>query len=190
MSHFRSRRHANERCIIYIYIYIRGRKEEAVIRNRIISKDTRKRSLIKYVCASLPLFLRASFFFFRERRRRRRRRRRRHHRLLLNYFGCQPDSYLQTGGMFAHIMTTDSRCQAGYAFQFVSGNNNNYSSRKSSLPYSMNLFFFPLPLSSSCIFFPQNPWPRRQSFGGRAIGRTIAAGKNNSTRCIPFGIWF
>lgn len=30
-------------------------------------------------------------------------------------------------GYFFPVMTTDSWCQAGYAFQFVSGSNNNYN---------------------------------------------------------------
>lgn len=58
---------------------------------------------------------------------------------LLNYFGCQQTAICNEG-MFSHIMTTDSWCQTGYAFQFVPGNNNNYSSCKSSLHYSMNSF--------------------------------------------------
>lgn len=49
--------------------------------------------------------------------------------------------------MFPHIMTTDSWCHTGYAFQFVSGNNNNYSSCKSSLHYSMDPFW--------CAYFPK-----------------------------------
>ncbi len=65
---------------------------------------------------------------------------------LLNYFGCQQTAICNEG-MFSHIMTTDSWCQTGYAFQFVSGNNNNYSSCKSSLHYSMNSF--------CCAYFPK-----------------------------------
>lgn len=73
---------------------------------------------------------------------------------LLNYFGCQQTAICKEG-MFTHIMTTDSWCQAGYAFQFVSGNNNNYSSCKSSLPYSRNSF--------CCAYFPKHPSPRASS---------------------------
>lgn len=53
-----------------------------------------------------------------------------HH--LLNYTGCQQTAICNEG-MFCHIMTTDGWRQTGYAFQFASGNNNNYSSRRSSL---------------------------------------------------------
>lgn len=58
---------------------------------------------------------------------------------LLNYTGCQQTAICNEG-MFSHIMTTDSWCQTGYAFQFAAGNNNNYSSCKSSLHYSMGSF--------------------------------------------------
>lgn len=58
-----------------------------------------------------------------------------HH--LLNYIGCQQTAICNEG-MFSHIMTTDSWCQTGYAFQFVSGNNNNYSSCKSLLHYRIH----------------------------------------------------
>lgn len=71
---------------------------------------------------------------------------------LLNYIGCHQTA-ICNGGMFSHIMTTDSWCQTGYAFQFVSGNNNNYSSCKSSLRYGMNSFLlrtFPKTLRPSC----------------------------------------
>lgn len=71
---------------------------------------------------------------------------------LLNYFGCQQTAICNEG-MFSHIMTTDSWCQTGYAFQFVPGNNNNYSSCKSSLHYSMNSFrsaLFPKTGRPSC----------------------------------------
>lgn len=58
-----------------------------------------------------------------------------HH--LLNYIGCQQTAICNEG-MFSHIMTTDSWCQTGYAFQFVSGNHNNYSSCKSLLHYRIH----------------------------------------------------
>lgn len=87
---------------------------------------------------------------------------------LLNYFGCQQTAICNEG-MFSHIMTTDSWCQTGYAFQFVSGNNNNYSSCKSSLHYSMNSF--------CCAYFPKTLISTPVIEDRRAAGRTTGNGK-------------
>lgn len=92
---------------------------------------------------------------------------------LLNYFGCQQTAICDEG-MFSHIMTTDSWCQTGYAFQFVSGNNNNYSSCKSSLHYSMNSFCGAL--------FRKNTQLHAHHLR-QAAGRTAEDGKQHGKLC-------
>lgn len=107
---------------------------------------------------------------------------------LLNYFGCQQTAICDEG-MFSHIMTTDSRCQTGYAFQFVSGNNNNYSSCKSSLHYSMNSFcgrvIFAKTLDSTPIIRDRQLAGRRRD--GKQRGK-LCRGWPSTLRGI--GLWF
>lgn len=103
---------------------------------------------------------------------------------LLNYTGCHQTAICNEG-MFSHIMTTDRWCHTGYAFQFVSGNNNNYSSCKSSSHYSMNSLW--------CARFPKVHVHREP--GGQAgmemvnpdAGRPLTLLRRLCGRLVPSG---
>lgn len=105
-----------------------------------------------------------------------------HH--LLNYTGCQQTAICNEG-MFCTIMTTDGWRQTGYAFQFASGNNNNYSSCRSSLHYRIH-FAAHIPLPTHQHPKKDHARPAREGqVAGQAVQLQLSYGRLSTFDTLP-----